>query len=285
MTTPLRAACALAACALAGCAPTLQLTRPALPEASLVPLRALSVDVTTKMGKAVETSVLTGLVLGEIPVPVPMHAALRTALVETLEGLGFQVCPAAPCGEGALTAVLTESAVSTQFTRSGPEAHARITARIQARHQDGRKLYDFTFWARRSGSPQEAGALVKGCADGIAARMRATLLPRTETVSLPLEDGGPLGPGVELLLAHDLNGALAFFGDLTRRQPDLAGAWYDLGVAWEAAGDWAQALAAYEQAVARQRKSAYVDALEALRLRLPPPPPPQAAPPAPPPPP
>ncbi len=274
---------AAAALVLAGCAPTLRFSRPSPPEASFGAVRALSVDVSTNVKRSVETSVIKGMARGEIPVPVPMHTVVRSSLVQTLEGLGYEICPAAPCGEGAMDVVLTESSVGTEWTRSGPVAHARITARIKVRQSDGVETYDYTFWARRSGSPGEAPALVKICADLIADRMLGTLSPGRERVERPLEDGGELTTGVNMLLSSNWGGAAAYVSDLVRRQPDLDGAWYDLGVAFESQGDWPQALAAYEQAAARERKRSYLDAVATARSRVPPAPlAPSAPPPAPP---
>jgi tetratricopeptide (TPR) repeat protein len=72
-----------------------------------------------------------------------------------------------------------------------------------------------------------------------------------------------------MLLSSQWDSAISYFTQLTQQEPDNAGAWYDLGVAWEAFGDWGQALAAYEQAASRERKRTYLDAVTAARRRAP----------------
>lgn len=261
----------LVLCFGAGCAPTLRFTRPTPPEASLGNVRTLSVSVTTDVGKNVENAVVSGLLTGEIPVPVSVDRVMKDRLSARLQELGYVVCPEAPCGEGAMTVRLTESAVGTEFTGSGLRSHSRITARIKVKQHDGQEPYDFTFWDRRSGRVDEAPALVRGSADSIAQSFAVTLLPGRQRAELTLEDGGPLSQGVNLLLSSNWDGAISYFTQLTQQQPDLGGAWYDLGVAWEARGDWGQALAAYEQAAQRSRKRMYLDAVDSARRMAPPP--------------
>ena len=253
-----------------GCAPVLHLTRPTPPQASLGNVRTLSVSVSTDMAKAVENSVISGLMMGEVPVPVPFDGAVKERLSARLEQFGYGVCPAAPCGEGAMTVRLTESAVNTELTSNGLRSNVRLTARVKVKQADGQEPYDFTFWDRRSGRVEDAPLLVRAAAESIAASFGATLLPGREKSELPLEDGGPLSPGVNMLLSSNWDGAIGYFTQLTQQQPELPGAWYDLGVAWEARGDWGQALVAYEQAAARDRKRTYLDAVDAARRMAPP---------------
>lgn len=255
------------------CAPALHLTRPTAPEGDFGNVRTLSVTVSTDMGKAVENAVVTGLALGEVPVPIPVDRILKERLVARLQALGYGVCGEAPCGDGAMTVRLTESSVGTEFTGTSLRSNARITAKVVVKQNDGQTPYDFNFWDRRSGRVEEAPLLVQTCADNIAARFEATLRPGRQASTLPLRDGGPLSPGVNMLLSDNWSGAIAFFTQLTQQQPDLDGAWYDLGVAWEAQGDWGQALAAYEQAAARSRSDMYVDAVQSARRMAPAPPP------------
>ena len=140
---------------------------------------------------------------------------------------------------------------------------------MKVKQSDGAEPYDFSFWDRRTGRVEEAPLLVRASADAIANSFARTLLPGTAKSTLPLEDGGPLSPGVNMLLSSNWTGAIGYFTVLTQQQPDLSGAWYDLGVAYEANGDWAQALAAYEQAAARDRKRTYLDAVSAARRMAP----------------
>lgn len=255
---------------LMGCAPALHFTRPTPPEASLGNVRTLSVNVSTDVGSTVENAVVKGLVMGEIPVPINVDAVMKERLSLRLQQLGYVVCPAAPCGEGEMNVRLTESAVGTEFTGNGLRSRSRITAKVKVKQHDGQEPYSFTFWDRRSGRVEEAPLLVRNSADAIAASFAATLLPGRQKSVLPLEDGGPLSEGVNMLLSSNWDGAISHFTQLTQQQPELSGAWYDLGVAWEARGDWSQALAAYEQAAARDRKRTYLDAVETARRMAPP---------------
>lgn len=255
--------------ALAGCAPTLHLTRPAPPEATLGSVRTLSVSVATNMGRAIESSIITGLAMGEIPVPVPVNEVVRRAFEGRLEQLGYGLCSPEPCGDGAMSIELVESSVNSRITQNGIEANVRLKGRVRVRQADGQEPYDWTFWDSRSGGVAVAPMLVQRCAEQLVARFDSTLQPRRATATLPLVDGGPLGPGVNMLLSSNWTGAISYFSELTRTQPDLDGAWYDLGVAWEAQGDWAQALGAYEQAAALKRSRTYLDAVEAARRYAP----------------
>jgi hypothetical protein len=254
----------------AGCAPVLHLTRPTPPEGDFGNVRTLSVNVTTDVGKTVENALVTGLAMGELPVPVPVDAVVKERFASRLEQLGYTVCPASPCGDGEMNVRMTEAVVGTEFTGSGLRSNVRLTARVKVKQQDGQEPYDFTFWDRRSGRVEESPMLVRAAADSLAASFATTLTPGRQASTLPVEDGGPLRQGVNMLLSDNWDGAIAFFTQLTQQQPELPGAWYDLGVAWEAYGDWGQALAAYEQAAARDRKQSYIDAVEAARRRAPP---------------
>ncbi len=240
-------------------------------------VRTLSVEVRTDVGKAATSSVVGGLLRGEVPVPVPFDGAVRAQLVARLEALGYAVCPSAPCGDGAMSVLLLESEVNTALN-SG-EATARVRAHVVVTQRDGTSPYDFTFWSSRSGRPPEIPALVRGCAEGVATRFEATLRPGSVVATIPLEDGGPLAPSVSRLLAEDFRGAADTLMQLTAQQPELAGAWYDLGVAWEAQAAWGEAASAYEKAAGLSRKPLYRDALSSARSLAPPAPTPMAVPP------
>lgn len=253
-----------------GCAPVLRFSRPTPPQGSFGNVRTLSVNVSTDVGQNVETSVVKGLLYGEIPVPISADAVVKERLSARLTQLGYVVCEA-PCGDGTMNVRLTEAAVGTEMTSSGLRSRSRIKARVVVKGNDGQEPYDWTFTDRRSGRVDEAPLLVRASADSIAASMAGTLLPGRAHAKMSLEDGGPLSQGVNLLLSSNWDGAISYFTQLTQQQPELAGAWYDLGVAWEVRGDWGQALAAYEQAAARDRKAMYLDAVESARRMAPPP--------------
>ncbi len=261
----------IAALAL-GCAPTLRYNRQLPPRASLEPLRSLSLDARSDMKNVAQQAVMGGLLRGEIPIPVPTHPAVAIALRARLQQLGFTVCTPAPCGDGAMTVELLESEVNGRMTDSGAMARVRLKARVLVTPTQGEPVYDWDFSATRNGRQGDAGQLVASAAEGIADTFASTLLPGREQVRLQLEDGGALSPGVNMLLSSNWDGAVAYFSQLTREQPELDGAWYDLGVACEGKGDWVGALGAYEQASARSRKSHYLSAVRAARARQPPPP-------------
>lgn len=243
----------------------LRLTRPVAPEGTFGPVRTLSLEVTTNLGSATRNAIISGLVLGEVPLPIPVDSVVRDQLRARLEGLGYQLCAPAPCGEGAMTVRLTESSVNPQATRSGMEVNVRLDGHFVVRQHDGQVPYDFTFWSRRSGPLERAPQLVQDAAEGMGEVFEKSLLPGRVRVTLPVEEGGPLDQASVLLLSGNLDGALEYLTRLTAEQPRLAGAWYDLGVAWEAKGEWAQARDAYQRAAALDGRRLYVEAAASAR--------------------
>jgi len=261
---------AAAVAAASACTPALHLTRPAPPEASLGNVRTLSVDVATQMDAATSNAVARGLLSGELPMPVPFTQIVKDKLSRRLAALGYAVCPAAPCGDGAMDVKLLESTVGTLLQSNGVvRTTVRLRAQIKVKQNDGTETYDYSFWSNPSGNAVVATQLVDQAAENIAARFQSTLMPGREHSTLPLADGGPLEPGVNMLLANNWDSAIGFFTDLTQKQPGLGGAWYDLGVAYEAKGDWGNALNAYEQAASKERKQMYIDAVGSARQRAP----------------
>ena len=254
---------------LSGCQTVLRFTHPTAPEGDFGGVRVVSLEVQTAKGQQVESALTNGLLRGEIPVPVNVDQLVKDRFTTALQQLGYEVCPGAPCGDGALTVTVTPSEVGTEITQPGPRSHSRITVRTVLRRSDGQEPYDFSFWDRRSGGPGQAPQLVDLCAQNIAARFTSSLMPGSATTEVPLEDGGPLSQGVNLLLSSQWDEAIAYFRELATSQPSLDGAWYDLGVAWEARGDWTQALAAYEKAAGLNRKGRYLDAVATARRNAP----------------
>lgn len=248
------------------CAPVLHLRRPTPPDANFGTVRTMAVTVGTDVGRAVDNAVATGIVMGELPLPVPADQVLRGRLVERLEQLGYAVCPAAPCGDGELSATMLESAVGTRLSSNGIEATVRLRARVKVRQADGQEPYDYTFWDSRSGNVANAPNLVLASVNAMVNSLERTLQPGWAHYDIPLEGGGLLDSGVQLLKDAQWQAAIAYFSDLTARQPNFDGAWYDLGVAWEGEGDWGQALAAYQRAADLNPKRNYTDAVaNALR--------------------
>lgn len=255
--------------ASSGCQTVLRFSRPGPPEGNLGNVRTLSVEVKTAVGRTVETSVLNSLMRGEIGVPIRVDDQVQRQFEQRLTTLGYQVCPAAPCGDGRMTIVLTQSEVGNEMTRYGPQAHSRIACDVKVFAHDGTNPYDFSFWDRRTGSIGEGGSLVRTSVNNIGNRFEASLRPSRQHAELPLEDGGELDLGVNMLLSSQWRAAIDYFTKLTQQQPDNDGAWYDLGVAWEVEGNWGQALAAYEQAAARNRKRNYLDAVATAQRMAP----------------
>lgn len=256
----------LVAATTTACAPVLHLRRPTPPDATFGTVRTMAVSVKTDVARAVDNAVATGILAGELPLPVPADQVLRGRLIERLEQLGYAVCPAAPCGDGELEATMLESAVGTRFTQNGVQATVRLRARVKVRQANGEEPYDYTFWDSRSGDVANAPHLVLGSANAMVNSLERTLQPGWAHYDIPLEGGGLLDSGVRLLKDAQWQAAIAYFSDLVARQPNFDGAWYDLGVAWEGEGDWAQALAAYQRAADLNPRRNYTDAVaNALR--------------------
>jgi hypothetical protein len=258
-----------------GCAPVLHLTTPTPPEGNLGTVRTMSVSVTGNVGNTVEQSVATGILMGEIPVPVPMGEVVKQRFEQKLQALGYAVCPAAPCGDGAMTIEMLESSANSQVHSSGVQVTVRLKARIVVTQNDKQVPYDWSFWDSRSGSVDSTPQLVINCADHLTARFESTLQPGRVSSSITLVDGDELTPGVNMLFSSNWEGAIAHFTQLTQQQPNNDGAWYDLGVAWEAYGDWGQALSAYQRAAALKRSDLYLEAVAQARSRAPAQPQPQ----------
>lgn len=254
----------------ASCAPTLSITRPTAPEGTLGNIRSLSVTVHTNMGEAVAQSIAGGLLAGEIPIPVAVNETVRTEFESRLARLGYQVCQGTPCGDGAMTVMMEQSEVNSRLTDRGAVAHVRLRARVRVKQNDQFEPYDWSFWDQRNGSVAAAPRLVEACASHLGARFESTLLPGQVTHHLPLVDNKVLSVGVNHLLARNWNAAIAFFTKLVEEQPDNDGAWYDLGVAWEAYGDAKNAATSYERAAGLKRSRMYLDALNEARANVPP---------------
>ncbi len=255
------------------CASTLVYRRPLPPEGSFGDVKTLSVEARSDMKQAVKQAVTSGLLRGEVPIPIPTHPVVAAALERTVRQLGYEVCEPAPCGDGTMEIELLESAVNKHFSSDGSYTRARLMAQVKVTpHGATEPVYSWTFTSTRTGGVDEAARLVAGAAEGIAETFSSTLLPREERISVKLEDGDELAPGVNLLLSSQWEAATQFFSELVREQPGHDGAWYDLGVACEANGDHVCALSAYQQAAALARKKHYLAAVSASQRRQPAPP-------------
>lgn len=247
---------------VSGCAPTLRVTRLAPPQVSLGPARVVGLETRTQVGTNVSNTVLTGLVTGTLSVPVDIEQTLRERITARLPEIGLSACPSAPCGDATVHLNVVEASLGAKPVKDVLRAVARITVKVDVTRADGSNIYSDRFWDQESDRVEFGDQLLGRAADGIAGLLVNTFAPRQVTVEIPIEDGGPLQPGAELLLAGDLDGADRAFGELTTAQPGLAGAWYGLGVSAEARGDHARAAAMYRKAASLDGKRRYLDAAE-----------------------
>lgn len=254
---------------VSGCQTVLRYSRPTAPEGNFGTVRTMAVNVQTQVAQTVETAVVNGIFNGEIPVPIRVEPQLKERLEQKLTQLGYSVCAQQPCGDGQMLVMITQSEVGNEMGQNGLRSHSRISCTIKVMQANGQVPYDFNFWDRRTGSVGQAPSLVRTSLDNIVDRLAGTLQPGREWIEVPLQDDSELESGVNMLLASNWGGAIAFFTQVTTQQPQNHAAWYDLGVAWEAQGDWAQALRAYEQAASLKRSSQYLDAVEAAQRMTP----------------
>ncbi len=94
------------------------------------------------------------------------------------------------------------------------------------------------------------------------------IVSRTISESIELDDAGPLKEPVKLATDGDLPAAKAGFEALVVRDPNLAGAHYDLGVLAEVSGQFDLARQLYAKAASLSPKALYVDATPKLERRL-----------------
>ena len=194
---------------------------------------------------------------------------------------------AAPCGDGALEVALDEARFTEQVipaSKVDPELEAKVAAvvasggftsdatvpqklltagfktRVTFTQQDGVVMY------RR---PQNLEKSVVGTmaefsrqvTRELAAAFEEQLSRHAPFAPVLLEGGGPLNAGLALLHESKWKEARDSFHKLAQEQPDLDGAWYDLGFASEVQGDWSAALTAYREALKRApQKSHYEEA-------------------------
>ncbi len=263
MPTRLAAVVALAVASV-GCAPTLVINRRAPPLVDPATTRRLGLEVEMDLGRQAQTSVLATVFVGQVSVPLDAKGNLEEAFARRLPEVGIALCPQAPCpdADATLRAFVIESTVAPHAGKNGElRSRADLRVRVELQRRDGTLAVSRVLSSWRSGDLLEAGRLMPQAADGIATELTRIFQPRHYAIELPLEDGGPLGPGVKRLLANDPGGAEQVFRGVLQAEPNNAGAWYDLGVCAELAGDWTRAAEAYRSAVGLEKKGAYLDAL------------------------
>jgi hypothetical protein len=262
------------------CSPALTMRRLSPPKAVLGTAHTVHVHVTPAPSDVVP---------GETE---RVSEAIRRKFSERLTAAGYAVCPQLPCGDGVLEVVLDDVAFDGK-TPSAPPAPkvSEMTALMDlhgfrfssnsAPGQDGVRLVvrvTLTQAGVQVGVPSISTQLVnrqasvndmlKEAEDAVVSRFGDELGRQTPLVEVPLEGGGPLNRGVEMLHAANWAGAVTYFTELTRTQPELDGAWYDLGFAHEAQNEWAAALEAYRQAAQRAKKPHYTSAVSVAERLL-----------------
>lgn len=269
---------------LSGCAPVLELRRLSTPAAVLGSARTVRVEVTSSP-------------LDELPgEPERVSELTRRLISDRVKAAGYDVCSAPQCGDGVLEVRLEELAVGAASTmQHRPSLAAMDEAMKLVRNQRGatqppapaaeQVQVDFRlrvtlvqadgavgFRLRQTNTSRSnrgtAAEVLRASLEGVAKDLGESLSRQAPVVKVPLEGGGPLDRGVELLHAADWAGAVAHFTQVTRAHPELAGAWYDLGVALEAQRSWRAALEAYEAAMQRAPTPHFQAAAAALRKAL-----------------
>lgn len=255
------------------CAPTLHLSRPTKPRASLGGAQSLSITVKSGV-PTFSSAALTSLSVGGVVTSTPIPTVVQERFKARLSGLGFDLCTEG-C-DAAMTVTLTEVDVGPDTSTgvgsgigggTSVQVHCRLSARVTAIDRAGATLFDEAVRDVRVGPVEDSNGVVKESADMLAGRVQATLEPGRERWKLPLLDDVDTAPGVQLLEARDWKAATRFFEDLTARRPELDAAWYDLGVAWEAQLDFDKAVAAYEEANRRAPSSRYAEAIAGAKAR------------------
>jgi hypothetical protein len=268
--------CSLLVCA---CSPALEIRRLSPPKAVLGTARTVHVQVIPGPFDVVEGQ------------PERVSEMMLRRISERLSAVGYTVCPQLPCDgalevdlapptpsaqsntmphlptmdmmEAAFGAVRKQAATSAPAPGSPavtPQANVHLRVRITLTQADGKIGYLRSLTEDLTAA-KPMGDLTKDAVDAVVKTFGDELSRQEPEVVVRLEVGGPLNHGVELLHAGDWAGAVGYFTELTRAQPELDGAWYDLGFALEAQRAWGPALEAYRAAAQRARKPHYTRAV------------------------
>jgi hypothetical protein len=227
--------------------------------------------------------------------PEKVSATVARRLSERLTAIGYAVCPQLPCGDGVLQVVVEESSFNT--TREMPHlpdfammeaamnavrgtgsattvttttrvpVNVQLRVRLTFEQPDGSVGFRRTF-TKLTSRQGTVGEVMKESIESVVKSLEDLLARQAPVSMVPLEVGGPLNRGVELLHKHDWAGAVTYFTELTGTQPDLDGAWYDLGFALEAENAWGPALEAYREAAKRAQKPHYESAVRTAQAVL-----------------
>ncbi len=257
----------LALVALAGCTQTLRITRRAPPTIDLGGAQPVGLSITSDVGQNVTSAVMTGLLTGQLNVPVDPVGNLTEKLMKRLPEAGVPVCGAAPCGEVTLEARVVEATVAPETHDGVLRTHAKLRAKVRVLRKDGSVLYEDEYWSSQNNRVDLSAEVLPRAADGLATRVAQDFLPNQVTAVRPVDDDGALEPGAAMLLSGNIDGAEQYLNEVLAREPNNAGAYYDLGLCAEVRNDVPRAKQLYEQAIARSPKRRYVDAAAALSRR------------------
>jgi tetratricopeptide (TPR) repeat protein len=219
---------------------------------------------------------LSALVRTSVAPDVARHLERRLAAAQLFDVvLGCQApCPQA---DARFEVEMDTSSVSRGevAARGGAGSETSATAGVKVRvlNRDGTSRYEATYHGRASAGIPRASAtqpddvqLVRAAAFNAVDQFVADLQPSMASVSFPLEDDGPLEPGVQLAMDGDLDGAWASFQQVIQQNPRDAAALYDLGVVLTARGDLELARDAF--AAAAKLNPKYEDVVRGAEQRL-----------------
>lgn len=198
-----------------------------------------------------------------------------------LELAGYSVCSPSPCGDGVLELTITESSFVLQPQQESPQSVAMkaqleaamaaygfpsgnavwtssdsiVKAKLELTAQltlpTGKITFKRTAQRLLDDRGKAPSTVMKETIEVVSKELFEPLRRNTPVAQVPLEGGGPLNRGVELLHERKFAEAASYFAELSKSQPELDGAFYDLGFALEAQSAWAPALAAYREAAQR----------------------------------
>lgn len=178
-----------------------------------------------------------------------------------------------------------ESRSVEKATENGKEVHRHFRQGHAAIRLDfqlidaasGRIVYSRELGASEDGPKKEKGQvsaslsdlLRRACATAVADFLRS-VTPRTTVEKMVLDDGEKsLEEGVALCKKGQLDAAMSSFERvLEESHATSAGATYNLGVLFEAQGEYAKAEERYRRAIGLQPKDIYRDALGDLHRRM-----------------
>jgi tetratricopeptide (TPR) repeat protein len=225
--------------------------------------------------------------------------AMVKSASQHLELAGYTVCSPSPCGDGVLELTITESSFVLQAQQESPQAaamkaqleatmaaygfssagavwtssndivKAKLDLVAQLTLPGGKVTFKRDAHRQLDDRGKAPSTVMKESLEVVSKELFEPLRRNTPLAQVPLEGGGPLNRGVELLHEKKFVEAASYFAELSKSQPELDGAFYDLGFALEAQSAWEPALAAYREAAQRAPgKAHYAKAVSAAESAL-----------------